>query len=783
MAERALATAYVNLVPGTKDLDAYLKGRLGDDVEKSTSDAGDRGGKAFASSMMSSFKGLAVALGATLGTVAIVDFVKQSVTAASDLNEAGTAVTAIFGDATGKINTWAKTAATSLGQSNKQALDAAKTFGIYGQAAGLSASANADFSMSLAGLATDFASFYNASPAEAIDAIGAALRGENEPIRRFGVLLDEATLKNQALKMGLITSTKEALQPQVKVMAAYQAILAQTGTAQGDFARTSEGLANQQRIAAAQFENFKAQLGNALLPVAIAVTTFFNTTFIPMLYGVVDGIGAIWNLLVNGDFTTQFGQIFHVGEDSTVVDTLLTIRDAVIDAVGTMIDTSKSLFDFMAANSSWLEPLAVGVTAFVGALTAWNYVTNIGTALQTGYAAASYGAAAATYAVGTAQKIGALWYALMNSAIVTNTIALMANESLTIGTKIAILASAAATGIATAATWLFNAALMALGGPIGLIIAAVVALVAGLVWFFTQTELGQQIWQGFVDALATAWNWFYTNVIIPVIEGIAQFFTWLWETIIKPIVQGIVLYVIIWGAIFTWLYENIVKPVFGLIGEIFKWIYENIIVPVINKIVASIQAWGAVFNWLYENIIRPVFQGIGSIFNWLWTNVIQKVIDWIVGAFNRVGDSANSVFGGLGDLVRGAFEGLIGIIRGPVNAIIDLMNGMIDHLNNIRIDIPSWAQDLFGGASSIGFNIPHIPKLAKGGYVDQPTTALIGEAGPEVVTPLKDFERMMGLNGNGNGNTVNYYAAPNQSIDAEQALFTALKRAKVLGAW
>jgi hypothetical protein len=74
-----------------------------------------------------------------------------------------------------------------------------------------------------------------------------------------------------------------------------------------------------------------------------------------------------------------------------------------------------------------------------------------------------------------------------------------------------------------------------------------------------------------------------------------------------------------------------------------------------------------------------------------------------------------------------------------------------------------------------------LPKMAAGGFVTGPTTALIGESGPEVVTPLKDFERMMGMTGG--GQTVNYYAAPNQSLDAEQALFQAIKRAKVVASW
>lgn len=75
----------------------------------------------------------------------------------------------------------------------------------------------------------------------------------------------------------------------------------------------------------------------------------------------------------------------------------------------------------------------------------------------------------------------------------------------------------------------------------------------------------------------------------------------------------------------------------------------------------------------------------------------------------------------------------------------------------------------------------YLTPFATGGYVTGPTPALIGEAGPEVVTPLKDFERMMGL-GNGSG-TINYYAAPNQSLDSEQALFQAMRRAKVVANW
>jgi hypothetical protein len=69
--------------------------------------------------------------------------------------------------------------------------------------------------------------------------------------------------------------------------------------------------------------------------------------------------------------------------------------------------------------------------------------------------------------------------------------------------------------------------------------------------------------------------------------------------------------------------------------------------------------------------------------------------------------------------------------------------------------------------------------LAEGGLVTGPTNALIGEAGPEVVIPLDRFERMMG-DSVGAGRSINYYAAPNKSFDAEQELRLAMQRVRVL---
>ena len=263
--------------------------------------AGRRSSGTFLGAFGGSFLGTAVAgiatsivssVGQAVGTGlrAAVDFAMQGIETASSLVEAGTAIDQVFGEGSTTIKAFAETTATSIGQSELAALQAAQTIGVYGQAAGLAGKDNAVFSESLVRLASDFASFYDADPAEAIEAIGAGLRGESEPLRRFGVLLDDATLKARAMAMGIYEGTGSLTQQQ-RVLAAQAEILEQGAVAAGDFERTSGGLANQQRTLAAQLENSRARLGEALLPAMLQLTEFANTSLIPILNETIDVVG------------------------------------------------------------------------------------------------------------------------------------------------------------------------------------------------------------------------------------------------------------------------------------------------------------------------------------------------------------------------------------------------------------------------------------------------------------------------------------------------------------
>jgi hypothetical protein len=234
--------------------------------------------------------GVALAAAAAAAGAMAVKIGVDAVKAASNLSETQSKVSVIFGESADAINKFAATAATKLGQSKQQALDAAATFATFGKSAGLAGDELVGFSTDLTTLSADLASFYNTSPEEAITAIGAALRGESEPIRKYGILLNDAALKQEAMNMGIYNGTG-ALTAQQKVLAAQAVIMKQTTDAQGDFERTSDGLANQQRILAAQFENVKTTIGTALLPVVLELVGAFNRNVLPAIVKVGDAIG------------------------------------------------------------------------------------------------------------------------------------------------------------------------------------------------------------------------------------------------------------------------------------------------------------------------------------------------------------------------------------------------------------------------------------------------------------------------------------------------------------
>ena len=208
--------------------------------------------------------------GVTAGITAAAVAAKPLIDAASDLNEAASKSDQVFRDASDSVAAFADTAAVSFGISKTQALDSAASFAAFGRMADLSGEDLASFSTNLVGVAADLASFNNISTDDALQKLRSGLAGQTEPLLALGIDLRAATVNAKALEMGLGGLNGELSEGE-RVMARQALILEQLGDqgALGDFARTSDGLANQQKILAARFSDVQAELGQKLLPVAI----------------------------------------------------------------------------------------------------------------------------------------------------------------------------------------------------------------------------------------------------------------------------------------------------------------------------------------------------------------------------------------------------------------------------------------------------------------------------------------------------------------------------------
>lgn len=243
-----------------------------------------------------SFKGIAnqasllkTAL-AGIGFAAAVKGLQSTVMAASTLSESIAKSNTVFGQNAQAVQAWSKTTSKALGVSRQAALEAAGTYGNLFRAFGISEQASFEMSTGLVQLAADLASFNNVPIGDALMALRSGLSGETEPLKRFGIALNEARLKEQALADGLITTTKGVLPQAIKTQAAYALIMKDSALAQGDVARTAGGLANQLKFLQSGLQDAKAGFGEVLLPAALSVVSAFNEKLLPAIQRIVEAI-------------------------------------------------------------------------------------------------------------------------------------------------------------------------------------------------------------------------------------------------------------------------------------------------------------------------------------------------------------------------------------------------------------------------------------------------------------------------------------------------------------
>lgn len=676
----------------------------------------------------------------------ITEFTSACVDLGSDLAEVQNVVDVTFSKMNEQVNNFAQNAVFQFGLSETMAKQYTGTFGAMAKAFGFVESEAYAMSTTLTGLAGDVASFYNITQGEAYTKLKSVFTGETESLKDLGVVMTQTALDQFALANGYGKTTAKMTE-QEKVALRYAFVQQQLSLAQGDFARTSDSWANQVRILKLQFDSLRASLGQG---------------FIAALTPVIKVINAIMGKLVQlaNVFSAFMKRLFGVKSDSS----------SGIGAVASDVSSATNAMDNLSNSTSGVGSAAKKAAKEIKGLMG---IDEINTISSTGSDSDSgSGDSSGIGNIGMddwdfsqqekatdgllskvevfADKVRNIFKNISNFIKKHKEIILSIIGGLVSGIIAFFIAGnwGAITGaIASVIGWieLIPTAL----GLAGLALTTPAALIAGAVAVVTTAFL--YLWQtsdSFRNALINGWNALvsaltpYFKAIMGALKLVGDFLV----TVLKPILF------LLWDAWCT-VVDNIVKVTMSL--------WTNCIAPVVKFLGECLKKIIDGLNEIWQ-AWKPTIEKIGEILIVIWNNCLKPVINWLgnefIQAFRNVGnyikpilESLKIMFGGLIDFIvgvftgnwqkawqgvqnifRGIFDGLTNIAKKPLNAIIDAINAMIRGLNKIKL--PNWIPG-FGG---MGINIPTIPKLAKGGIVDAPTIAMVGEAGKEAVMPLEN---------------------------------------------
>lgn len=403
----------------------------------------------------------------------------------------------------------------------------------------------------------------------------------------------------------------------------------------------------------------------------------------------VPSLQSVWSIFSQGDFT---GPVFGFEEDSTVVDYLFRLRDAGVAVWDTLVSFGDAAVS-VAGSLSPLLSLVGGLAVVLGGalLDAFTQVvTWLGQVFD--------------WVSRNSDVMGSLAVAIGTAAVAVYTFNTAQSAMKAINAAGSIMNLVKATDLAKAATAAWNIVMNA--NPIMLLVTAIAALVAGLAYFFTQTETGRQIWasiteafQSFINWVATVWSgmlqavgdwwtstWstvkdtFNTWVVQPLatawdaITGAFQT-AWnviqtVWDGIVTAakvafaIIVGVVLTpfqiaINVLGDLFTWLWTGVVQPAWDGISGLVSTAYHGVIEPVWEAFKAALQIVGAAVMGLWNDYVVPAWNGVADTFTIVYNAVIKPVFDWLVALWNSVASQAQAIWQGVKDTINTVWNAIV----------------------------------------------------------------------------------------------------------------------------
>ncbi|AWY06648.1 tape measure protein [Microbacterium phage Zeta1847] len=326
MAANVIGHATLNVVPSTKGFGKALNGDLGP--------VGDSGGKTLGGRVGSVFKGVVGPLMAAAGAVGMGMFVSSAIKSAGALEQSIGAINSVFKSGAGGMLAWSDQAALSVGLTRNEFNELGTLIGSQLKNAGTAMEELGPKTNELIGLGADLASMFGGTSKEAVEAISSALKGERDPIERYGVSLKQTAIDAKAAELGF-QKVGGALSAEANAAATLALIMEQTTDAHGNFARESGTYEGVMQRLSASWGNVVSTVGTGFLPIATAAGSVL-LGLMPSVQGLADRfanlapvIQGVIEILRTGDFRGDLFASMGIQEDSGIVDFLLDVREAI----------------------------------------------------------------------------------------------------------------------------------------------------------------------------------------------------------------------------------------------------------------------------------------------------------------------------------------------------------------------------------------------------------------------------------------------------------------------
>lgn len=283
---------------------------------------------------MSSIKGIVGKVGGVIAAAfsvrTLINFGKEAINLASDLQEVQNVVDTAFGSMSYKIEEFSKTAIENFGISRLTAKRTASTYMAMAKGMGIAEDEASDMAITMTGLTADIASFYNMSQERADVILKSVYTGETESLKQLGIVMTEVNLEQFAMSKGITKNIRNMTQ-QEKTMLRYQFVLEQTKLAQGDFAKTQDSWANQTRILRERWKEMQSAFGEAFMTL--------GTLVLPILNRIVSGltqlaqIATVASRAIYKMFTGKELQVGNAEKQVNAISESVENQDALTESV------------------------------------------------------------------------------------------------------------------------------------------------------------------------------------------------------------------------------------------------------------------------------------------------------------------------------------------------------------------------------------------------------------------------------------------------------------------